>query len=82
MNEAGKLGAVFDCMVFLQAIASAKGPAAACLTMLDEGGFVLYASQEVLQEVRDVLTRPLVRRKNSDLTDERIGAFFQRRPSL
>ena len=69
---------VFDCMVFLQGAACAEGPAAACLRLAETGHVELYLSAEVLNEVRDVLTRPKVRRKFPALTDETVTAFLTR----
>jgi predicted nucleic acid-binding protein len=77
MSQEGKPRVVFDCMVFLQAAARGKGPAAACLRLLDTDAIVLLVSDEALREVRDVLRRPCLRQKNPALTDERIALLFQ-----
>ena len=50
--------AVFDCMVFLQAATSDRGPAFACLALAESNEVTLYVSPAILTEVRDVLTRP------------------------
>lgn len=52
--------------------------AAALLRMLDDSVVSLFVSDEVLGEVRDVLSRPKVRQKNSRITDERVGALLTR----
>jgi putative PIN family toxin of toxin-antitoxin system len=67
---------VFDCMVFLQAVTNARGPAFACFQLLEEGKFTLAVSAAVLSEVRDVLTRPALRRKFPRLSEERVGEFL------
>ncbi len=69
---------VFDCMVYLQATISATGPAAALLRLVDEDEIDLFVSQEILAEIRDVLSRPRIRQKNPEITDERIEAFLSR----
>jgi putative PIN family toxin of toxin-antitoxin system len=68
---------VFDCMVFLQAGARDSGPAAACLRLVEQGQVELCLSREVLEEVRDVLSRPKLRQKFSALTDDRVAAFLE-----
>jgi predicted nucleic acid-binding protein len=55
--------AVFDCMVFLQGAARRESPVGACLLLVDLGmvelGMIeLCISEEILAEIRDVLTRP------------------------
>jgi uncharacterized protein len=69
--------AVFDCMVFVQALANAKGPACACYELVRGGRLTLYVSPEIVAEVGDVLGRPKVRRKLPTLTDERVEAFLR-----
>ena len=69
--------AVFDCMVFVQALANAKGPACACYELVRGGGLALYVSPEIIAEVADVLSRPKVRRKLPTLTDEVVEAFLR-----
>ena len=69
--------AVFDCMVFVQALANANGPACACYEFVRCGRLILYVSPEIISEVGDVLSRPKVRRKLSALTDETAEAFLR-----
>ncbi len=54
---------VYDCMVFVQALANDAGPAAACFALAREGRVELCLSRAVLAEVRDVLDRPKLRKK-------------------
>ncbi len=72
------LGIVCDCMVFVQAVANEDGPAAKIFDLIDAGEVRLYVSEQVLREVREVMSRPKLRAKLSGLTDERIEAFFER----
>ena len=69
--------AVFDCMVFVQALANKKGPACACYDLVRSGRLALHISTEILAEVSDVLSRPKVRRKLPALTDEAVEAFLR-----
>lgn len=69
---------VFDCMVYLQATVSETGPAAALLRLVDSDAFSLFASDDILEEVRDVLSRPKIRRRNPAITDERVDALVTR----
>jgi|SRR5579884_1885476 len=69
--------AVFDCMVYLQAVLNESGPAFACFRLVDDGRVTLCASAETLAEVRDVLTRPALQRKFRQLTPERVEAFLR-----
>jgi putative PIN family toxin of toxin-antitoxin system len=73
-----KLEAVFDCNIYLQAAASSKGVAAACLRLAENGEIVLYASYAILEEVSEVLNRPVVRKNLPELTDEAVDAFIEK----
>jgi predicted nucleic acid-binding protein len=64
--------AVFDCMVYLQAVVKESGPAFACLRAVEDGRVALCVSAEVLAEVRDVLSRPVLQTKFPRLTPERV----------
>jgi uncharacterized protein len=70
--------AVLDTMVFLQAVGSGKGAAYAVLQRFEAGDFRLFVSRDLLDEIRDVLSRPEIRRKLSLLTDERVAALIGR----
>jgi predicted nucleic acid-binding protein len=48
--------AVFDCMVFLQAVLNENGPAFACFQLVDDDKVTLCVSDFVLAEAREVLT--------------------------
>jgi putative PIN family toxin of toxin-antitoxin system len=74
--------AVFDCMVFLQAATSDRGPALACLELVEANEVALHVSPAILGEVRDVLTRPKVQSKFPNLTPERVDLFLQKVASL
>jgi putative PIN family toxin of toxin-antitoxin system len=72
------IAAVFDCVVYVQAVLSRKGPAFACLSLAEEKRITLVFSPEILDEVKRSLDRPSLRRKNARLTDETVERFIER----
>jgi putative PIN family toxin of toxin-antitoxin system len=52
--------AVFDCKTFLQALAAPEGPAGRCVQLAFDGGISLFVSPFVLEELRNVTSRPKV----------------------
>jgi predicted nucleic acid-binding protein len=76
VSAEGPPGAVFDTMVFLQAVGSGKGASFAALLHFEAGEIRLFVSRETLDEVRDVLSRPQIRRKLPLFTDERVAALI------
>lgn len=69
---------VFDCMVYLQAAAREESPAAACLRLAENDLVQLFVCSDILDEIKDVLSRPNIRRRFSELTDETVTAFVER----
>jgi putative PIN family toxin of toxin-antitoxin system len=63
-------------MVYLQAAVHESGPAFACFGRVECGAVTLCISDEVLAEVRDVLTRPKLQAKFRRLTAEHVEAFL------
>lgn len=74
--------AVFDCMVFLQAATSDRGPAFACLELVEANQVTLYVSTPILAEVRDVLSRPKITGQFPHLTAARVDVFLQKVASM
>jgi putative PIN family toxin of toxin-antitoxin system len=71
------ISAVFDTTTLLQAATSRKGPAAACLAYVDDGQVKLFISTVTLDEIREVLSRPNIRKSFSKkLTDENVLDFL------
>ena len=71
-------GVVFDCNVFLQAVANDESAAAKALDFLEADLIALFVSEPILREVRDVLTRPKLRKQMPQITDVRVSAMLQR----
>jgi putative PIN family toxin of toxin-antitoxin system len=69
---------VFDCNVFVQAIANEESAAARALDLLDEDAITLFISDAVLSEIQDVLSRPYIRQIMPNITDERVDVFLRR----
>ena len=70
--------AVLDCMVYLQAATNDRGPAFACLALVETGEVTLYVSAAILAEVRDVLTRPKIRAStNTTMASTKRWRFVQ-----
>ena len=69
---------VFDCMLFLQATANRKSPAARALDLLESNKVRLFVSRQTLKELRQVLSRPEVRKSLPGITDESVEALFVR----
>jgi putative PIN family toxin of toxin-antitoxin system len=76
VSQGGLPGVVFDTMILYQATANLAGPAAELLRQLEAGRFILYVSDEILNEARDVLSRPKLRAKNPRVTDETVQETF------
>ena len=67
---------VFDCNTFLQAIGSPEGPAGRCVQLAIDGAVSLFVSPPVLEELRDVASRPKVVAK-LHLVAERVEEFLE-----
>ena len=75
--SAGTPGAVFDAMVFLQALTNDQGPAFACQRLVDEKKLTLFVSPAVLEEAQEIAHRPILQRKFKNLTPENMAAFLE-----
>ncbi len=71
-----KIRVVFDCNTFLQAALNEQSPAGNCYRLVEEGTIELFVSQEVLDEIEDVINRPQIRERFDTLTGERIESFL------
>lgn len=72
------LTVVFDCMIYLQSIIRDSGPAAELLRLIEGNEFKLHISMEILEEVQNVLSRPRIRQKNPQITNQRIEVFIRK----
>lgn len=62
-------GVVFDCNFYLRATV-ARGPAFDCITLLEEQCYTLFVCRPLLDEVEEVLSRPVLQHRFSALTPE------------
>ncbi len=69
---------VFDCNVFLQGLANRNSPARQALRLFFSGTVTLFVSAATLNELRDVLNRPHIRRTFPKLTDRAVNALLQK----
>src|SRR5262245_48733587 len=68
---------VFDCNILWQAFFSEKGASGQCKQLVDDRKIILFLSMAVLDEVRDVLTRPETRSRFAKATPEAVEEFLQ-----
>jgi putative PIN family toxin of toxin-antitoxin system len=69
---------VFDCSLFLQAATSERGPSFKCFQLVEQGHWTLLLSPRILAEIRDVLSRPILKARIPVLTDERVESFLRK----
>jgi putative PIN family toxin of toxin-antitoxin system len=67
---------VFDCNVFFQAFISVSGPAGELLKAVSDKSLSLFLSEFVLDELKDVLSRPHIV-SQFKFTSERVAVFLE-----
>lgn len=78
MNRYGeRTRVVFDCMIYLQATANENGPAASALRLVEQGQISLFISREILNEIKDVLSREKIRKLNPRINDVSLTALLK-----
>jgi len=75
---AGRPRTIFDCNVFIQAVAFEEGPAAAVVRLAEEGRIELFFSKPILSEVRRVVRYEEVRAISPSATPTRVDAMLDR----
>ncbi len=68
--------AVFDCNVFWQIFFSETGIGRKCWDLVTDEKVELIVSSEVLDEIRDVLTRPETQSRFAKATDDNVDIFI------
>lgn len=68
--------AVFDCNVFVQGLANRQSAARQALRWFFADAIELFVSEDVLQELRDVLARPELRRKLPGINERIVNALL------
>ncbi len=69
--------AVFDCNIFWQIFFSTKGIGAKCWELVTTERVELIVSSDILDEIRDVLTRPETQTKFTKATNENVDVFLE-----
>ena len=77
MNGQDRPAVVFDCMIYLQGLIKESGPAAECLELFERGAVTLIASNDILAEIANVLTRPKLQTRYSRLTRARADKLVE-----
>jgi predicted nucleic acid-binding protein len=67
---------LFDCNVFVQGIANRNSSARTALRLFFDGSISLFVSEATLGELRDVLSRPELRRKLPAINDRIVKGLF------
>jgi putative PIN family toxin of toxin-antitoxin system len=76
------ISAVFDCMIFLQAITSNTGPGAACMKFVEQGDVRLFLSADILGELRGVFLLPSTQMKYPSLTNAKVEMVLAKLTAL
>jgi putative PIN family toxin of toxin-antitoxin system len=71
------IGAVFDCVVYVQAALSRNGPAFACLQFAEAESVTLFLSPDILDEIKRALGYFALRQKYTNITDQTVVRFLQ-----
>ena len=72
-----KIKAVFDCNIIWQSFFFGNGVAAKCKKLVDEGIITLYLSAEILEEMREVMTRPEFFAKFETVTETMVEKYLE-----
>ena len=70
--------AVYDCMVFLQAVANPRGPAFRCFEAVESKQTTLLVCPSIVIELHDVLNRAELRTRFRRLTPDSVAEFLRR----
>lgn len=63
---------IFDTVALVQSVINPKGAAGKCLTYFHDGKISVAVSRATLKEVKDVLSRPALRDRFQQITDEKV----------
>jgi hypothetical protein len=71
-----KPAVIFDCNIYIQIVLNSFGIAKRCYDLVDKGEIELFVTQEILEEVAEVLSRPRIKKLVPALTEEMIDEFL------
>lgn len=72
-----KIESVFDCNIIWQSFFFPKGVSAKCKKLVDDEVITLFLSAEVLEEMREVMTRPEFLAKFETVTETMIEKYLE-----
>ncbi len=72
-----KIKAVYDCNIIWQSFFFGNGLAAKCKKLVDDGIITLFLSAEVLEEMREVMTRPEFFAKFETVTETMVEKYLE-----
>ncbi len=72
-----KIKSVFDCNIIWQSFFFGSGVAAKCKKLVDDGVITLFLSAEVLEEMREVMTRPEFLAKFETVTETMVEKYLE-----
>ncbi|HMX30109.1 MAG TPA: PIN domain-containing protein, partial [Blastocatellia bacterium] len=64
---------IFDTVTILQGVINPAGAAGKCLSYFYKGEISVAISRATLKEIKDVLTRPVLRVRFKQITDEKVA---------
>jgi putative PIN family toxin of toxin-antitoxin system len=64
---------IFDTVAIVQSVINPKGAAGKCLAYFHAGEISVAVSRATLKEVKDVLSRPALRKRFQQITDEKVA---------
>lgn len=72
-----KIKVVFDCNIIWQSFFFGNGVSAKCKKLVDDGVITLFLSSEVLEEMREVMTRPEFLAKFQTVTETMVEKYLE-----
>ncbi len=72
-----KIKAIFDCNIIWQSFFFGNGVAAKCKKLVDDEIITLFLSGEVLEEMREVMTRPEFLAKFETVTETMVEKYLE-----
>ncbi len=67
---------IYDCSIFWRALFSPNGLGDRCIRLIENGTVLHFTSDEILSEIRDVLTRPETLTKFPSITAKEAETFI------
>lgn len=72
-----KIKTIFDCNIIWQSFFFGNGVSAKCKKLVDDEIIILYLSPEILEEMREVMTRPEFLAKFESVTETMVEKYLE-----